>query len=56
MSESSGSGSTGILGVLVGAIIVAGLGWFFLAGGVAHGDKVNVEIKAPSVSAPAPAK
>jgi hypothetical protein len=51
MSENSG-GATSILGVLVGAFIVVGLGWFFLAGN-GHAEKVNVEIKPPAVTVPA---
>lgn len=53
MSENSG-GASSILGVLVGAFIVVGLGWFFMAGGLGgHTDKIDVQIKPPSVSAPA---
>ncbi|NLH80563.1 MAG: hypothetical protein GX458_06945 [Phyllobacteriaceae bacterium] len=51
MSESSG-GATGLLGVLLGAFIVVGLGFFFLTGG-GHGDKVNVRVEPPAIAAPA---
>lgn len=50
MTESS-SGATGLVGVLLGAFIVVGLGWFFLSGG--HTEKVNLKIEPPTVTAPA---
>ncbi|WP_333824053.1 hypothetical protein [Pinisolibacter sp.] len=52
MSENSG-GASGILGVLIGALIVVGLGWFFIGGGVGHAEKIDVQIKPPAITTPA---
>lgn len=47
----SGSGGIGILGVLIGAAIVAVVGFFLLNGNVFNQKKVlDVEIKLPSTS------
>ena len=46
-----GSGSSGILGVIVGAILVIGIGFFFFSGGFGGGSKsVDVNIKSPATS------
>lgn len=50
MAESS-SGGIGLLGVIIGAVIVAALGFFLLQGNVFSGSKsVDVNIKPPAVS------
>lgn len=51
MADSGGSGGVGILGVIVGAAIVAALG-FFLLKGFPGGDTktVDVNIKPPVTS------
>ena len=45
-----GSGGIGILGVIVGAIIVVGIGFFFLQGGMKGGgaSKPSVTIQTPA--------
>lgn len=44
----NGSGSSGILGVIIGAVIVIGVGFFFFNGGFNGGTKsIDVNIKAP---------
>ncbi len=49
---SDNSGSSGILGVIVGVMIVLGIGVFFLNGGLNGGTKnIDVNLKAP-VAAP----
>lgn len=50
MADQSSGGATGILGVIVGAIIVIGLGVFFLGGNLSPkggGDTVKVELPKP---------
>lgn len=55
MADGNNGGSgLGLLGVLVGAAIVAGLGYFFIVNGGIGGSKtVDVNIKPPAASAPA---
>jgi len=51
MADGSGSGSTGILGVIIGAVLVIGIGFFFLNGGFGGGGKtIDVNVKTPSVA------
>ncbi|MEZ5764408.1 MAG: hypothetical protein R3D69_09255 [Xanthobacteraceae bacterium] len=50
MADSGGSGGIGILGVIVGAAIVLGLGFFFLNGNIGGSKSVDVNIKPPAVS------
>ncbi len=48
-----GSGSSGILGVIIGAVLVIGIGIFFFNGGFGNGGKsVNVNLNPPAASAP----
>ena len=55
MAESNGSGATGILGVLIGALLV-GVFVFFVFGhqlGIrSAGKDVNIRVEAPKVPAP----
>jgi len=44
---SDGSGSSGILGVVIGALLVIGVGFFFFSGGFGGGKTINVDVKAP---------
>ncbi len=54
MADGNGGSGIGLLGVLVGAAIVAGLGYFFIVNGGIGGTKsIDVNIKPPAVSAPA---
>jgi hypothetical protein len=41
MADNSGSGSAGILGVIVGAVLVVGVGFFFLHGGIKGGGSTT---------------
>jgi len=51
MADGSGSGATGILGVIIGAVLVIGIGFFFLSGGFGGGGKsIDVNIKPPSTA------
>lgn len=52
MSDSGGSGGIGILGVIVGAAIVATLGFFLIKGVPGGGDTktVDINIKPPVTS------
>lgn len=51
MAEGSGSGSAGILGVIIGAVLVIGIGFFFFNGGFGGGGKsIDVNIKPPAAS------
>lgn len=66
MAENSGSGSTGILGVVVGALIVIVVlffifgGWGWITGGPNGPNTVDVTVETPAPSAapstPAPAE
>lgn len=50
MADQSGSGATGILGVIIGAVLVVGLGFMFLGGNFspkAPGDTINIEVPKP---------
>ena len=50
MAIGNGSGGIGILGVLIGALIVAALGYFFLANrGAGPGTSTTVRVEAPKV-------
>jgi len=50
MADNSGSGM-GILGVIIGAVIVVAIGFFFLNGGFSGGTKsVDINIKPPVTS------
>lgn len=51
MADSS-SGGIGLLGVIIGAAIVAALGFFLIYGGVLPGGSksVDVNIKPPNIS------
>lgn len=54
MADGNSGGGMGLLGVLIGAAIVVGLGYFFIVnGGIGGAKSVNVNIKPPAVSAPA---
>lgn len=48
MTEGS-SGATGILGVLIGAALVAVIGFFFLQGGLGDGKHVTIDVKPPAI-------
>ena len=49
MADNSGSGSAGILGVIVGAILVVGVGFYFLQhNGKTGGTTTGVSISVPS--------
>ena len=59
MADPNSSGSFGILGVIIGALIVIGIGYFIFAGApaVKTGPTTSVTVeapKAPSVPTPAP--
>ena len=55
MADNSG-GATGILGVVIGALLVVGIGYFvFVGGGVKPGPATSVTIEAPKAPA-APAQ
>jgi hypothetical protein len=52
MADGSGSGSTGLLGVIIGAALVIGIGFFFFSGGFGGGAKsIDVNVKTPPSSA-----
>ena len=54
MADNSGGNSMGLLGVLIGAILVIGVGYFmFVGSGVVRPPSTTVTIEAPKV-APAP--
>ncbi|MDE2577671.1 MAG: hypothetical protein KGL46_02595 [Hyphomicrobiales bacterium] len=55
MSDNNNSGGgMGLLGVLIGALIVVGIGYMLLQNGSIGGPKkVDVKIQAPAVTAPA---
>lgn len=49
MADSGNSGSVGLLGVIIGAVIVIGLGFALMQGGVFGSSKsVDVNVKAPA--------
>lgn len=49
MADNSGSGgATGILGVIIGAILVVGIGFFFLQNGGKGGSTTGMSISVPS--------
>lgn len=51
MADSGNSGGIGLLGVIIGAAIVIGLGFALLQGGVFGNSKsVDVNIKPPAVA------
>lgn len=52
MADGSGSGATGILGVIIGAVLVIGIGFFFLSGGFGGGGgkSIDVNIKPPAAA------
>lgn len=52
MAEGSGGGATGILGVLIGAALVAVIGFFFLQGGMGGSKSVTIDVKPPAVAKP----
>ena len=54
MATNGDSGSTGLLGVIIGVIIVIALAAFFLRGNVGLGPQkdVNVNVEAPTPSTP----
>ena len=50
MADGNGGSGMGLLGVLIGAAIVAGLGYFFVVnGGIGSSKSVNVNIKPPGI-------
>jgi hypothetical protein len=50
------SGGIGIVGVIIGAVIVIAVAFFFFRGDAGDtGGDVNIETPAPSAPAPAPA-
>ena len=50
MANDNGSGGIGLLGVVIGALIVVALGYFFLANRAAGpGTSTTVRIEAPKV-------
>ena len=49
MAENGSSGSVGILGVIIGAVIVIGLGMFFLGNFQSGVPTTKVSIEAPKV-------
>ena len=51
MSNNGGSGGIGILGVIVGAVIVVGIGLLLLGNPFAtSGKSVNIKVEMPKVS------
>ena len=49
--NSGGGGGMGILGVIIGAVIVVAIGFFFLNGNMNSGSKsVDINIKPPATS------
>jgi hypothetical protein len=56
MADGSGSGSTAILGVIVGVLILGGLLLFVFGGfpGRIGGDGPDVSVELPAAPAPAP--
>lgn len=52
MADGSGSGSTGLLGVIIGAVLVIGIGFFFFSGGFGGGGgkSIDVNIKPPAAA------
>ncbi len=50
MANDNGSGGIGLLGVVIGALIVVALGYFFLANrGAGPGPSTTVKVEAPKV-------
>lgn len=50
MADSGGSGGIGLLGVIIGALIVVGLGVLFFQGGLGGPQKIDVNVKPPAVT------
>ena len=52
MADSGNSGGIGLLGVIIGAVIVAALGFALVQGGIFGNSKtVDVNVKPPAVAA-----
>lgn len=57
MADNNGGGATGILGVLIGALLVVGIGYFvFVGSGAKPGPTTSVTIEAPKAPAAPAAK
>lgn len=55
MADQTSNSSTGLLGVIVGAAIVLGVGFYFLGGFRAEPKKaVDITITAPTIPVPVP--
>jgi len=50
MADGSGSGASGLLGVIIGAALVIGIGFFFFSGGFGGGKSIDVNVKTPAVA------
>ncbi len=50
MADGGGSGGIGILGVLIGAAIVIGIGFLLIGNPIGQSKSTNIKIEMPKVS------